>query len=77
MSAFWGTADVLSYFRASPQAERPTGVITEEHRVGDGGFSFARRMTDGPDVLPVAASQKPSLRRKHEAARRMKESAKD
>jgi hypothetical protein len=57
----------LSYFRATSTEERRVpGAVGPGW---DGGFSFARRKTDGPEVLPVSATHKPSLRRKHEVAR--------
>jgi hypothetical protein len=40
-------ADVLSYFRAT--------AITEERRVSDAGYSFARRKTDAPKKRRRAA----------------------
>jgi hypothetical protein len=41
-------------------------TLVQERRVSDAGYSFARRKTDGPEIIPVAAFQHP--RRKHEAA---------
>jgi hypothetical protein len=45
----------ISYFKV---------VVISERRVSDAGYSFARRKTDGLEVVPVAATQRPSLRRK-------------
>lgn len=49
----------LQYFRVS--------VVTTERRVSDAGYSFARRRTDIEPVIPEAAIQRPSLRRRHAA----------
>jgi hypothetical protein len=45
----------LSYFKVT---------IAVERRTSAGGYSFQRRKTDVEPVIPMAAQQRPSIRRR-------------